>query len=183
MARGASLEFTDAVGIRNRRMAYRVARSTCDGGRLKTGDVNPASPLRWCLVCGLGELQLAPVKLAEGSDGVEEGWSGWSTVAEARAAVGTPVSGQTPVILCSGGVGSERGRTVETEVGFIAAGVREGLAQRGVTRAGPSAGACSGVARARRTRGRVNLPEFLCLLSPQTCESCHMTCVRFLHCT
>jgi hypothetical protein len=35
-------------------MAYRVARSTCDGGRLKSGDVNPASPVRWCPVCGSG---------------------------------------------------------------------------------------------------------------------------------
>jgi hypothetical protein len=35
-------------------MAYRVAQSTCDDGRLKSGDVNPASPVKWCLVCGLG---------------------------------------------------------------------------------------------------------------------------------
>jgi hypothetical protein len=166
-------------------MAYRVARSTCDGGRLKSGDVNPASPVRWHSVCGLGELHWAPEKLVEGSDGVEEGWSGRSIVVEARAAAGTPVSRQTPVILCSVGVGSERGRTVETGVGFIAvgAGVGAGLTQRGAARAGPSARACSGIARARQTRGRVNLPEFLRLLSTQTCESCHMTCVRFLPCT
>jgi hypothetical protein len=37
-------------------MAYRVARSTCDDGRLKSGDVDPASPVRWCTVYGLGEL-------------------------------------------------------------------------------------------------------------------------------
>jgi hypothetical protein len=54
-------------------MVYRVARSTCDGDRLKSGDVNLASPTRWCWVCGLGELHRAPRKLAEGSDGVEEG--------------------------------------------------------------------------------------------------------------
>jgi hypothetical protein len=58
-------------------------------------------------------------------------------------------------------------------VGFIAAGV-------GV---GPSAGAYSGIARARRTCGRVILPKFLRRLSTQMCESCHMTCVRFLPCT
>jgi hypothetical protein len=52
--RGASLEFKDVVGTSNRRMAYRVARSTCDGGRLKSGDVNPASPVRWCPIRGLG---------------------------------------------------------------------------------------------------------------------------------
>jgi hypothetical protein len=67
-------------------------------------------------------------------------------------------------------------------VGFIAAddGVGEGLTRRGSVRTGPSTGACFGIVRARRTRGRVNLPEFLRLLSSQTCESCHMTCVRFL---
>jgi hypothetical protein len=77
------------------------------------------------------------------------------------------------------------GCTVEVGVGFIAAGagVGAGLKRCGAARAGPSAGACSGVSMARRTRGRVNLPEFLCLLSTQTCKSCHMTCVRFLPCT
>jgi hypothetical protein len=112
---------------------------------------------------------------------VEECWRGRSTVAEARSAAGTPLSRQTPVNSCSGRVGSERGRTVETRVGFIAAGA--GLSQRGAARVGLSAGACSGVARACRTRGRVNLPEFLRLQSSQTCESCHMSCVRFLPCT
>jgi hypothetical protein len=95
-------------------------------------------------------------------------------VGEVRAAAGTPCAGQTPVNSCTGRVGNARGRTVETEVGFIAASV---------TGAGPSAGACSGIARARRTRGRVILPKFLRLLSTQMCESCHMTCVRFLPCT
>jgi hypothetical protein len=106
-------------------------------------------------------------------------------VARARTAAGTPFSRQTLVNSCSGRVGSARGCTVETGVGFIAAGtgVGTGLTQRDVARAGPSAGACSGVARARRTHGRVNLPEFLHLQSSKTCESCHMTCVRFLPCT
>jgi hypothetical protein len=80
-----------------------------------------------------------------------------------------------------------RGRTVEAGVDFIAAGagvgVGTGLTRRGAARVGPSAGACSSIARARRTRGRVNLLEYLRLLSTQTCESCHMTCVRFLPCT
>jgi hypothetical protein len=92
---------------------------------------------------------------------------------------------QTPVNSCSDRVGSARRRTVEAGVHFIAAGagVGMGLTQRDAVCAGPSAGACSSVASARRTRGRVNLPEFLRLLSTQTCESCHMTCVRFLPCT
>jgi hypothetical protein len=106
-------------------------------------------------------------------------------VAGARAAAGTSFSGQTPMSSCSGRVGSACGCTVEAEVGFIAAGagVGAGLTRRGTVRAGPSAEACSGVARTRRTRGPVNLPEFLRLLSTQTCESCHMTCARFLPCT
>jgi hypothetical protein len=103
-------------------------------------------------------------------------------VAGARAATGMPFSRQTPVNSCSGRVGSTWGRTVEVGVGFIAAGVGVGtrLTQRGAARVGPSTRACSGVARARRTRGRVNLPKFLHLQSSQTCESCHMSCVRFL---
>jgi hypothetical protein len=51
----------------------------------------------------------------------------------------------------------------------MGAGVGAGLTRRSAVRVGPSVGACSGVARARRTRGRVNLPEFLRLLSSQKC--------------
>jgi hypothetical protein len=51
---GASWDATDAIGIRNRRMAYRGARSACDGGRLKSGDVDPASPVRYCSILGSG---------------------------------------------------------------------------------------------------------------------------------
>jgi hypothetical protein len=113
---------------------------------------------------------------------VEEGWSGRSTVAGARAAAGTPCAERTLVNWRSGGVGSERGCMVEAGVGFIVAGagMGVGLARRVAARAGPSVGACSSIARARRTRGRVILPKFLRLLSSQTCESCHKTCVRFL---
>jgi hypothetical protein len=105
-------------------------------------------------------------------------------VVGSRAAAGTPCAEQSPMILHSGEVESERGRTVEASVGFIGAGagasVGTGLAWRGAARVGPSARACSGVAGARRTRGCVILPKFLRLLSTQTCESCHMACVRFL---
>jgi hypothetical protein len=67
-------------------------------------------------------------------------------------------------------------------VGFSAAGagVGTGLTRRRAARVGRAPRACSGVARARRTRGRVHLHEFLRLQSSQTCESCHMSCVRFL---
>jgi hypothetical protein len=135
----------------------------------------------------LEELHWAPRKLAKWSNGVEECWRGLSTVAEACTAAGTPFSRQTSVNSCLGMVGSERGRTVKTGVGFIAAGAGvgagAGLSQRGAERVGPSVGACSGFVRARRTRGRVKLPEFLRLQSSQTCESCHMSSVRFLPCT
>jgi hypothetical protein len=106
-------------------------------------------------------------------------------VVGSRAAAGTPCAERSLVILRSGEVESERGRTVEASVGFIGAGagVGTGLAWRGAARAGPSVVACSGVARARRTRGCVILPKFLRLLSTQTCESCYMACVRFLPCT
>jgi hypothetical protein len=106
-------------------------------------------------------------------------------VVGSRAAADTPCAEQPPVNLRSGEVESERGRTVEASVGFIgtSAGVGTVLAWRGAVRAGSSAGACSGVARARRTRGCVILPKFLRLLSTQTCESRHMACVRFLSCT
>jgi hypothetical protein len=101
------------------------------------------------------------------------------------AAASTPCAERSPVNLRSGEVESERERTVEASVGFIGAGmgVGTGLAWRGTVRAGSSVGACSGVARACRTRGCVILPKFLCLLSTQTCESCHMAYVRFLPCT
>jgi hypothetical protein len=52
MAKGASRDAKDAIGTRNRRMAYRGARSTCDGGWLKSGDVNLASPARYCSILG-----------------------------------------------------------------------------------------------------------------------------------
>jgi hypothetical protein len=106
-------------------------------------------------------------------------------VVGSRAAAGTPLAERLPVNLRSDEVESERGRTVEALVGFIGTGVGvgTGLAWRDTMRKGSSAGACSGVARARRTRGCVILPKFLRLLSTQTCESCHMACVRFLPCT
>jgi hypothetical protein len=83
-------------------------------------------------------------------------------VVGSRAAAGTPCAEQTPVNWCSGEVESERGSTVEASVGFIGAGadVGTGLAWRGGVHAGPSAGACSGDARACRTRDHFLLPVF-----------------------
>jgi hypothetical protein len=103
-------------------------------------------------------------------------------VVGSRVVAGTPCAERLPVNLRSSEVESERGHTVEASIGFIGtgAGMGTGLAWRDAARAGSSAGACSGVARARRTRGCVILPKFLRLLSTQTCESCLMACVRFL---
>jgi hypothetical protein len=113
---------------------------------------------------------------------VEEGWCGRSTVVVACAAAGTPFSEQMPANSCSGEVRNVRGRTVETGVGFIAAGVGvgAGLTWREAVRVGREPRAWSGVARARRTRGRVHQPKFLRLQSSQTCESRQMSCARFL---
>jgi hypothetical protein len=83
-------------------------------------------------------------------------------VVGSRAAAGTPCAERSPVNLRSGEVESERGRTVEASVGFIGATRTRarGLAWRGAARAGPSTGAFSGVARARRTHGHFLLPVF-----------------------
>jgi hypothetical protein len=56
LAHGASRDAKDAIGTRNRRMADRGARSTCDGGRLKSGDIDPASPVRYGSILGSGSL-------------------------------------------------------------------------------------------------------------------------------
>jgi hypothetical protein len=67
-------------------------------------------------------------------------------VVGSRVAAGTPCAGQTPVILRSDEVESERGHTVEASAGFIGAGAGGGTGStwRGEVRAGLSAGACSG---------------------------------------
>jgi hypothetical protein len=54
VAQGASRDAKDAIGTRNRRMAYRGARSTCDSDWLKSDDVDPASPARYCSIHGSG---------------------------------------------------------------------------------------------------------------------------------
>jgi hypothetical protein len=73
----------------------------------------------------------------------------------ARAAAGTPCAGQTPMILRSGEVESERGHTVEALGGFIGAGMGSGtgLAWRGTGRA------LSGAGHALARSGRVEQVE------------------------
>jgi hypothetical protein len=50
IARGASLVVKGVVGARNRRVAHRATRSTCDGGRMKSDDIKLAPPAMWCSV-------------------------------------------------------------------------------------------------------------------------------------
>jgi hypothetical protein len=50
-------------------MAYRVTRSTCDVGRLKSGDVDPASLVRCCPIRGSG----ASLSSGEASQRVRRG--------------------------------------------------------------------------------------------------------------
>jgi hypothetical protein len=103
-------------------------------------------------------------------------------VVVACIAAGTPFTRHTPANSSSGWVWDARGCTVEAGVAFIAAGagVDAGLARRGAARVGGPLRVCSGVARARRTRGRVHLPEFLRQQSSKTCESRQMSCARSL---
>jgi hypothetical protein len=108
------------------------------------------------------------------------GWFGRSMLVVACAAAGTPLSGQTPANLSSGWVRDARGCTVEAGVAFIATGASAGLGWREAARVCKAPRACSGVARARRTRGRVHLPEFLRLQSSKACESRQMSCARSL---
>jgi hypothetical protein len=74
---------------------------------------------------------------------------------DARSAAGTLCAGQTPVILRSGEVESERGRTVEALTGFIGAGAGNGT---GLTwcDAGRTG---SGVGHALASSGRVEHVE------------------------
>jgi hypothetical protein len=90
----------------------------------------------------------------------------------ACAAAGTSFTGQTTANLSSVWVGEARGCTVEARMAFIAAGagVGAGLARQGAVRVGGAPRACSGVARARRTRVRLFLPLFKRLLGSQTCD-------------
>jgi hypothetical protein len=45
-ARGASLGANESTHARSRRITHRGARSTYAGGRVKSGDLDPASPVR-----------------------------------------------------------------------------------------------------------------------------------------
>jgi hypothetical protein len=99
------------------------------------------------------------MSLSRWSDGARDGSVGWPTGVGARAAAGTLCAGQTPVILRSGEVESERGRTVDASAGFIGVGMGNGTgaAWRDAGHAG------SGAGRALASSGRVEHVEvFFC---------------------
>jgi hypothetical protein len=88
----------------------------------------------------LGELHRGVHNLLRGLYGVGKGSTGQSTVAGARVAVGTPCTGQTPVVSGSGEVEHARRSTIEVLGGFIGAGAGNGvgwaLARRGAREVG-----------------------------------------------
>jgi hypothetical protein len=90
----------------------------------------------------------------------------WATVGELKLGLG---QGRAGVYGRGRGGFYSHGRDVDAR-----------LARRGAARVGGAPRACSGVARARRTRGRVHLPEFLCQQSSKTCESRQKSCARSL---
>jgi hypothetical protein len=111
---------------------------------LKSGDLDLVSPARQSSIPRSGSFTEARRVSLEGRTGLG-----------ALAAIGTPCTGQTPVILRSGEVESEQRRTVEASAGFIGAGAGSGmgLAWCGARRAGSSAG------RALARSGRVEHVE------------------------
>jgi hypothetical protein len=85
MGQGASQEIKEDVSARNLRMAHRIARSTRDRGRLKSGKDDLGSPVRFCRVRELGKLHGPLAKLTEGQAQLGRGLSELAAVAEARA--------------------------------------------------------------------------------------------------
>jgi hypothetical protein len=68
-------------------MAYRRARSTCGGGRPKSGEGDLGLPVKSGLVRGLGKLHGPLAELAEALARLGGGWGGLATVVEALAAM------------------------------------------------------------------------------------------------
>jgi hypothetical protein len=74
------------VGARNLKMAYRGARSTCGGGRPKSGEGDLGLPVKLCRVQGLGKLHGLMAKLIEGLARLGRDWRELATAAEAQKA-------------------------------------------------------------------------------------------------
>ena len=70
---------------RNWAETHWIARSTRGGGRPKSGEVDLGPPVKSGRVQGLGKLHGLLAELAEALAGLEGGWSGLATAAEALA--------------------------------------------------------------------------------------------------
>jgi hypothetical protein len=68
-AQGASWGAKDATHARNRRKTHRGARYTYTGGRVKSGEVDPVSPARYCLIPGSRSFTEARRGYPEGQTG------------------------------------------------------------------------------------------------------------------
>jgi hypothetical protein len=86
MGQRAPLGAREDVGARDLKMAYRNARSTRGGGRLKSGEGDLGPPVKLCRVRGLGKLHGLMVKLTEWLERLGSDWRELATVAEARKA-------------------------------------------------------------------------------------------------
>jgi hypothetical protein len=73
------------MSARNWSETHWIARSTRGGGRPKSGEVDRGPPVKSDRVRGLGKLHGLLVELAEALAGLEGGWSGLATMAEALA--------------------------------------------------------------------------------------------------
>jgi hypothetical protein len=83
MGQRASPKIKEDGRARNFRMAHQIARSTHGRGRLKSGEGDLGSPVRFCWVRGLGKLHGPLAKLTEGQAQLGRGWSKLAAVVEA----------------------------------------------------------------------------------------------------
>jgi hypothetical protein len=105
MGQGASPEIKEDVCARNLRMAHQIARSTRGRGRLKSGESDLGSPVRFCRVRELGKLHGPLAKLTERQAQLGRGWSELAVVAKAWAVM----AGEGELVGAKGGVSGQRG--------------------------------------------------------------------------
>jgi hypothetical protein len=87
MGQRGSWDAREDMGARNLSETHWIARSTCGGGRPKSGEVDLGPLVKSGRVRGLGELHGLLVELVEALARLEGGWSGLVTMAEALAAM------------------------------------------------------------------------------------------------
>jgi hypothetical protein len=179
MAQEASRGAKDATSARNRKKDHRGARSTCAAGWVKSGDVDPVSPVRYSSIPGSRSFTEVHRGYLEGRTG-----RGMARLAGLR----WPWLAR-PLAPCSQG---ELRRT-RAWVGSVARGVvwsRPGWLLQARTRCGREVGAARGCARGRsaegvlwrartrRTRGHLFMPLFKRLQGSQTCKFCQESCAN-----